>query len=106
MEKRRAGQRTARPIGEVLAELAASSSFARTFAVARWEAAWRQVVGETIAAKSQVSLPRRGVLTVLVANSAVLHELQFRKAEILRRLASLMPEQPLKDVRFRVGSLG
>ena len=48
---------------------------------------------------------RRGVLEVIVANSAALHELSFVKAKVIKTLAKLAPDQKIRDVRFRVGTL-
>ena len=48
---------------------------------------------------------RRGVLEVLVRNSSVLQELGFLKAKIVKTLTKLVPEQQIRDVRFRVGTI-
>ena len=47
---------------------------------------------------------RRGTLEVVVTNSTLMQELGFQKADLLETLTRLLPDQGIKDLRFRVGS--
>ena len=93
------------PIGDILAQLMARRGFAGVRAAAAWEAAWREAAGELAARYSRVGLIRRGKLEVMVANSTVVQELCFRKPALLRTLSRLLPDQKIKDIRFRVGPI-
>jgi predicted nucleic acid-binding Zn ribbon protein len=44
-------------------------------------------------------------LEVLVAHSALLQELSFRKEELLEALRRQIPEEPVREIRFRLGSV-
>lgn len=99
------GERGPRPIGRIIAELAAHSGFGRVLAMGKWEAAWQRAVGPDLAAQTRVSLPVRGRLEVLVAHSALLQELSFRKEELLEALRRQIPEEPVREIRFRLGSV-
>ena len=46
---------------------------------------------------------RRGVLEVIVGNSAALQELTFQKKHLLDKIAAALPDQKIRDVRFRIG---
>ena len=92
-------------IGEVLGELAGACGFGRVLAMGRWELAWRKIVGRELARHTQVNFPRRGVLEVTVAHSVVLQELAFRKEELLQMLLREVPDEPLRDIRFRLGKV-
>jgi predicted nucleic acid-binding Zn ribbon protein len=94
------------PIGNILADLMARHGFARLESTAALEAAWRQAAGEMLARYTRVGAIRRGKLEVLVANSTLLQEMTFQKATLLARLAALLPDHPIKDLRFRVGVIG
>jgi hypothetical protein len=48
---------------------------------------------------------RRGVLEVLVGNSTLAQELGFQKKSLVKRLAELLPEEKIRDLKFRVGPL-
>jgi len=54
---------------------------------------------------SRVGGLKRGKLEVVVVNSALIQEFGFRKAEILRTMNRLLPEQGIKDIRYRLGAI-
>jgi hypothetical protein len=92
-------------IGEILPELMARRGYARVQSAAKYEAAWRQAAGTLIAQYSRVGGLRRGRLEVIVANSTLVQELGFQKSEILRTLGTLLPEEGIEDLHFRVGTI-
>jgi predicted nucleic acid-binding Zn ribbon protein len=92
-------------IGNVLSELMARRGFARVQSAANYEAAWREAAGPLVAQYTRVGQLRRGSLEVIVANSTLVQELGFQKQELLKNLASLMPDEGIKNLRFRVGSI-
>jgi predicted nucleic acid-binding Zn ribbon protein len=92
-------------VRDVLSQLLAKRGYAQVQMAAGCEAAWREAVGEALAGHTRPGNIRRGVLEVLVRNSSVLQELAFLKAKAVRLLAKLIPEQQIKDIRFRVGTL-
>ena len=94
-----------RKIADVLAQLMARRGFARTCAAANCEAAWREAAGELAARFSRAGEIRRGKLEVTVANSTLVQELNFQKKTILRTLSRLLPEDQIRDLRFRVGPI-
>ncbi|MCH5375138.1 MAG: DUF721 domain-containing protein, partial [Planctomycetes bacterium] len=64
---------------------------------------WNDAVGAELGGQTRLGNLRRGVLEVTVGNSAVMQELTFMKREILKDLKRLVPEQKIRDLRFRVG---
>ncbi len=93
------------PIGNILADVMARRGLGRIQSAAAMEAAWRQAAGELFARYSRPGALRRNTLEVVVANSTVLQEMTFHKASILNRLASLVPEVTIRDLRFRLGTI-
>jgi predicted nucleic acid-binding Zn ribbon protein len=91
------------PIGDILAELMARRGFARVSAAEQFDAAWREAAGSLAAEYTRVGAVRRGKLEVIVANSTLVQELGFQKPTILEALARLLPDEGIKDLRFRVG---
>jgi predicted nucleic acid-binding Zn ribbon protein len=94
-----------RLIGDVLGELMSRRGYARIEAGEACAAAWRTAVGEMMASCTRVGAVRRGVLEVLVANSALLQELTFQKRALLARLQQQLPQEKIKSLRFKVGAL-
>jgi len=92
------------PIADVLAQLMARHGFARRQAAAARQKAWREAAGP-LAAYTRVGSLRRGRLEITVANSTLLQELSFQKPAILKALARLLPDEPVGDLRFRVGAI-
>jgi hypothetical protein len=60
-------------------------------------------VGEKLAAHTRPGNVSRGVLEVMVRNSAVLQELSFLKVNLIKSLTKSVPEQKIRNIRFRVG---
>ena len=66
--------------------------------------AWKQIVGEFIAAHSAPVSLKNGVLFVRVLQPALHYQFEtISKAEILRKLKQRFGGKTMRDVRFRVG---
>ncbi|MCS7237507.1 MAG: DUF721 domain-containing protein [Thermoguttaceae bacterium] len=102
----RRGSGGPKSLAEILGELAAEAGFGRVLASAECEAAWKRVVGPEIAAQTAVTLPRRGRMDVLVEHSVLLQELSFRKEELLSALKRELPGRTIRELRFRLGTVG
>jgi hypothetical protein len=94
-----------KPMRTVLSQLLAKRGYAQVQSAACTDAAWREAVGVKLAADSRAGNVRRGILNVLVRDSVTLQELSFVKTKAMRVLAQLIPEQQIRDVRFRVGAM-
>jgi len=93
----------ARKIAEILSELDARRGYARIRTAATAEEAWQEAAGPEIGGKSRPGPVKRGVLEVIVANSMLAHELQFQKERIVKKLAELLPQEKIRDLRCRIG---
>jgi hypothetical protein len=67
-------------------------------------AAWPDVVGAAVAARTRPARLRDGLLTVWTAGSAWSHQLSFLEPAILESLRSRVPEAEIKRLRFTVAS--
>jgi predicted nucleic acid-binding Zn ribbon protein len=92
-------------IGNVLAELMARRGFGRVQSAANYESAWLEAAGSVMAKYTRVGQLRRGVLEVVVANSTLMQELGFQKPALLESLAKLLPDEGIKNLKFRAGNL-
>ena len=93
------------PIGDILTQLMARRGIARVRASESWETAWRQAAGEFAAGHTRVGTVRRGVFEVVSANSTLVQELTFRKAELINQLTRLLPDEKITGLRFKVGAI-
>jgi predicted nucleic acid-binding Zn ribbon protein len=103
--RRRVPVRPAKPIGNLLSQLLARRGYGQVQSAAEFAAAWQSAVGQSFAAQTRCGRVRNGVLEVLAANSAVVQELTFQKAAILRKLSTLAPQQEIRNIRFKVGAV-
>jgi len=92
-------------IGNVLSELMARRGYARVQSTEAIETAWREAAGPLAAEYTRIGQLRRGALEVIVANSTLVQELGFQKQNLLTALTKLLPDEPIKTLRFRVGSI-
>jgi predicted nucleic acid-binding Zn ribbon protein len=92
-------------IGNILAQLMAQKGFGRERGVEAFEDAWRAAAGELAGRYSRVGGLRRGKLEITVANSMLVQELTFQKPNLLKTLREQLPEETIRDLRFRVGAI-
>lgn len=92
-------------IADVLGQLMARRGYARVQASSALDQVWRLAAGEALALVSRPGNLRRGVLQVVVANSAALQELGFAKRTIIKELKQRVPDHEIRDIRFRIGPL-
>ncbi len=92
-----------KPIGEILSELMARRGFTRVRAAEALAEAWNEAAGVLAAEYTRVGALRRGTLEVIVQNSTLVQELTFQKQHLLKTLTRLLPDEGIRNVRFRVG---
>lgn len=92
-------------ISGILSELMAQRGYARVTSTEACESAWKEAAGPIAAEYTRVGTVRRGRLEVMVANSTLVQELVFRKQDLLQTLNQHLPDQPIQDLRFRVGPI-
>ena len=92
-------------IADILSELMTRHGYAQLQTRVAHEQAWRQAAGELAAEHSRVGSLKRGVLEVTVVHSTLMQELTFRKSAMLKTLAKLLPDERIKDIRFRAGAI-
>lgn len=105
MNRNRRPSRRPQPIADVLAELMALRGYARVQAATSYQAAWRDAAGDFVARQSRIAALRRGVLEITVANSTLMQELGFQKVSLLAALAKRLPDESIRELRFRVGAI-
>jgi predicted nucleic acid-binding Zn ribbon protein len=92
-------------MAEIVSGLLARRGYAQTKTTSQSAHAWQQAAGPTLGQHTRAGSIHRGVLEVVVRNSAVLQELTFRKKQLLKQLTELVPAQKIRDLRFRVGAI-
>ena len=95
--------RQAKKMSDIVSQLLIKKGYAQVQTAEACDAAWKQVSGR-FANQTRCGKVRRGVLEVLVANSAILQDLTFQKTKLVKYLGELVADQKIKDVKFRVAN--
>ncbi|MCH2177606.1 MAG: DUF721 domain-containing protein [Mariniblastus sp.] len=67
---------------------------------------WAQVVGVSFTGHTRLGNLKRGTLEIFVANSMISQQLSFKKKNILEQIQKQLPNNKIRDLRFRIGSIG
>ena len=66
---------------------------------------WNQIVGESVSKNAQPSAFKGRLLLVEVNSSVWMHQLQFLKEDIIRKINETMGEEVVEDIKFKIGTL-
>lgn len=107
MFKKRKALAAPLPLGRIIGQVMEDFGPRQRTPLARiWEQ-WGAVLGGPIAANTRPVALKRGVLLVNVTSSVWLQELQFCKADMLRRLCAALNQEQVKgrvtEIRFKIG---
>jgi predicted nucleic acid-binding Zn ribbon protein len=103
--RRRVPVPTAKKMGDVVGQLLVKRGYGNQQQAVSLDAVWNAAVGERFTTQSKAGQVKRGVLEVLVTNSAVIQELTFSKAKLIKALAQSAADHKIRDIKFRVGSI-
>lgn len=92
-------------IGDILSQLMARRGYARVESGDACADAWRDAAGAEVAACSRATQVRRGVLEVIVTHSTMVQEIGFQKPALIKRLAELLPDENIRDLKLRVAPI-
>ena len=101
VRRRRAPEPIASTLGSIIDRLDSEGHFA----IVRLIQAWPEIVGETIARRTEVVELKFHTAVVRVSGAMWIQELNLLKPEILSRLAARVGEDAVRDLRFVQGRL-
>ncbi len=100
--RQRPSRLSAKPIGSVVRRLMAQSGYGQTQVSQQLAELWQSAAGDALAGLTRPGKLSRGVLLVLVSDSATLQELTFQKRKILSKLQQAAPQFNIRDLKPRV----
>lgn len=106
-ERYNRGRRLSGPrgLGELMGATLGTARIAKGVGRARAILAWPGAVGPDIARMTRPRTQQGSVLFVDVRDSAAAHHLSMQRHHFLKALNALLPDAPLSDIRFSVGSV-
>ncbi|MCH2181618.1 MAG: DUF721 domain-containing protein [Mariniblastus sp.] len=106
VERRRVYRRRLKTASGVMGQVMAHRGIAQQQATSELSETWSQIVGVSFAGHTRLGSLKRGVLEIHVANSMISQQLSFKKQKILQQLQEQLPNNKIRDMRFRIGSTG
>lgn len=97
-------KRNAQKVGDIVNQLMARRGYGQIVGSEQIREAWNEIAGP-IGPHSIPGNLKRGVLEIIVRNSAVMQELTFRKRQLIADLTQQFSEQSINDLRFRIGTI-
>ena len=101
VRRRRAPEPIASTLGSIIDRLDSEGHFA----IVRLVQAWPEIVGETIARRTEVVELKFHTAVVRVSGAMWIQELNLMKPQILNRLRSALCNDAVRDLRFVQGRL-
>jgi hypothetical protein len=105
VHQRQRFQRRAKSATDLINYLLAGKGYIQTQSKTELAESWRIAVGQKWQAKTVVGNLRHGVLEVVVESSAAHQQLKFIKQQVLTSLQNQLPQNKIRDIRFRVGNI-
>ena len=96
---------TAVPIGSVIDKILGGQKPKTAAGVAQVFQLWERAVGEIIAANAKPAAFKDKILLVHVNSSPWLHQLQFLKEEIIKKVNAALKDESIEDIKFKIGPL-
>jgi len=93
------------PIGQVLDKIFKKSSYKKKFQEAQVVNLWQSIVGPNLFHHTYPVKLDKGILTCRVDSSALLHELQYMKKDIMNKMTSVMKKQIVNNIYFVLGQM-
>ncbi len=93
------------PIGSVIEKILSERKPKAAAGVARVFQLWERAVGEVIAANARPAAFKDKLLLVHVNSSPWLHQLQFLKEDIIKKVNAALQDESIEDIKFKVGPL-
>jgi len=93
-------------MSDIVAQLVQKKGYAQVRAAQTHHEAWKTAAGPRFAPVTEPGKITRGTLEVTAANSLVMQELTFEKDRLLAAIQQALPDAKIKQLRFKVGTVG
>ena len=96
---------TAVPIGSIIERILDGRKPKSAAGIARVFQLWERAVGEVIAANAKPAAFKDKILLVHVNSSPWLHQLQFLKEDIIKKVNATLKDESIEDIKFKIGPI-
>jgi predicted nucleic acid-binding Zn ribbon protein len=93
-------------MSDIVAQIVQKKGYAQVRGAQAHHEAWKAAAGPNFAPVTEPGRITRGTLEVTAANSLVMQELSFEKERLLAAIQQALPDAKIKQLRFKVGTVG
>ena len=90
---------------DIISQMMARQGYAQNKSNDELNEAWEVAVGPTLVKNTKAGRMNKGVLEVHVASSAAMNRLSFEKQKLLSAMQQQLPQNKIKDIRFKLGNV-
>jgi predicted nucleic acid-binding Zn ribbon protein len=105
VQKRQRFSRRPKKTADLLSQLFARQGYGQSQSVNELDEAWEIAAGPKFHNKTKAGKMNRGVLEVYVTSSAAIQQLGFQKKQLLSAMQQQLPQNKIKDLRFKLGNV-
>lgn len=105
VKERQTYQRRPQKARDILGRLLARKGYAQQLAQDELHTAWQNLIPSQWQTQTQVGNLNRGTLEIVVTSTALRQRLEFERQNLLKQLQQLLPQNKIKEIRFRIGNL-
>ena len=98
-------QRRPKKAADLINLLLARKGYGQRQAKQELQTTWSKAAGQRWQQKTMVGNIKRGVLEIIVENSAALQQLNFKKRKLLLEMQNQLPQNKIQDIKFKVGKI-
>ena len=89
----------------LVAQLMARKGYGQQQSIRKLDEIWSTIAADSWRPQTRVGMLRGGILEVVVANSVLNQRLEFDKKRLFAELQRQLPNNNIRDIRFRIGNL-
>ena len=105
VNQRQRFRRRPKRTGDIIGQLMARQGYAQSKSNDELNEAWEIAAGPKFIKNTKAARINRGTLEVFVASSAAMNQLSFQKRQLLSAMQQQLPQNKIKDLRFKLGNV-
>lgn len=102
-QRRRYSRKPKKP-ANLLSQLMARKGYGQEKSTNELQQVWEKIA-MPLKDYTRTGSVRRGVLEVIVTSSAITQQLEFQKKQLLAELNRQLPQNKIREIRFRIGNV-
>lgn len=105
ISERQTFQRRPKKAVDILTRLMARKGYGQQLAANELQQVWNQLIPTDWQSQTGIGNLKQGVLEVIVGTPVLRQRLEFEKKQLLKQLQQQLPQNNIKEIRFRIGNL-